>query len=92
LLDAGALIDEKLLGGCLDEAPACMARIREDLALDVLVYGHLTAGGASYTVDVHGLHVATRIVHSWSGSASPVESTLVAAARAAYPAVVGRVE
>src|SRR5450432_2641716 len=51
------LIDLKLLKGCDEEKPACMAGIGGDLNADFLIYGSVTKRGKNYDISVNFLDV-----------------------------------
>jgi hypothetical protein len=52
------LIDLKLLKGCDDEKPSCMASIGSDLAADFLIYGSVTKKGkVNYDISIAFLDV-----------------------------------
>lgn len=64
------LVDEKLMNGCTDEKPACMAAIGSNIGADLLVYGHVErtkrGGGDGYAITTKMLNVASKVVlESW---------------------------
>jgi hypothetical protein len=55
------LLELKMLSGCFDEAPECMAAMGRDLGAELVVYGHVERRkDASYAVSVRSIVVGTR--------------------------------
>jgi TolB-like protein len=83
------LLDEKLVANCDSEAPACMASIGANLAVDQLLFGRVEERGARYLVDAKLLDIETKIVVTWTVvmEAADVQAT----AHKAYVTLVGQV-
>jgi hypothetical protein len=63
------LQDEKLMGNCDTERPACMAPIAAAMQADVLIYGRVTKQRDSYRVAMKMLNVKKREVEeTWDGT------------------------
>ena len=56
------LAEAKLLSGCTDEAPACMANIGTELGADLLLYGHFSKASSGYQIEVIFFDIAKRKV------------------------------
>jgi hypothetical protein len=86
------LIDEKLINGCDDETPTCMAKIGENLHVAHLMFGNVQRQGPMYRIELALIDVRTQIVQSWQRTMTSADADQEAVARAGYEALAHRVE
>jgi hypothetical protein len=68
------LQDEKLMGSCDTEKPACMAPIGAGLGADYLIYGKIEKGKDGYRADLKILNVKTKAIEETSISSVPLST------------------
>ena len=69
------LVEAKLLSGCEDEAPVCMANIGTEFGADMLLYGRLSKASSGYQVETIYFDVAQRkIVKTATTKVSPADA------------------
>jgi TolB-like protein len=60
------LVDEKLMNGCANEAPACMAPIGAKLEAELLMYGKMDRSQKGFQITIRLLRIANRqYVSTW---------------------------
>ncbi|MEZ4402969.1 MAG: PEGA domain-containing protein [Kofleriaceae bacterium] len=88
-----SLIEMKLLSGCDNEAPACMAGVGSELVADRLLFGRIQKTGANYQITLKLLNVDSKALERTISDLAPIDQTssaqVTALGKKLYAKIIG---